>query len=281
MEIRVGGVFLDIKGAFDNVDTVSLITILLILNLPRTIVNFVQFMLTNRNITEYYQERDFGMRTTSTGVPQGSVPSPILFDIYIANIHGHLDKDFLILAYADDVAIFYSRRHISDVCRKLNINLERISRNLASLDLSLSPAKTQFCFFARNKRFVTLQNTITNAKCEIRIDNNIVPVTPTATFLGYVFDFQLNWKAHIDKIRTMCFSKLNIIKALAGLRWRSHPSTLLTIYKGFIRSVLIWGGLVLVDSSDKKFISLDRIQYVFIRVVLGLVRITPTNVILD
>lgn len=65
------------------------------------------------------------------------------------------------------------------------------------------------------------------------------------------------------------------------MKWGSHSVVLLTVYKGLIRFVLDWCGLVLVDLPEKRLIPLDRAQLASLRVMLGFMRTTPTNVILD
>lgn len=205
----------------------------------------------------------------------------MLYNIYSSNIHKNIDSDVEILAYADDVVIFCKDKHIEKICRKLAYNLGVVGRNLADLDLQLAPEKTQFCIFAKSNRFSTIENTIHNSNSKIIFDNQVIPVRSTVGFLGFVLDCNMSWKPQIHKMLSCCNKRLNILKAIAGIGWGAHHLTILTAYRGLIRSVLDFGGLVLTDLPDNKVICLDRIQYAAIRCVLGFMRTTPTNVMLD
>lgn len=146
--LKVGAIFIDIKGAFDHVNPIKLKAILRELNVPRQILDFVYFLLTKREVSGYHRDHLMGKRRCSIGVPQGSVMSPLLFNIYISNIHKNLDSDVRILAYADDIVIFHKDIHAQYIAKKLNKNLAIISHNLNSLDLTISPNKTKFVIFS-------------------------------------------------------------------------------------------------------------------------------------
>lgn len=100
-------------------------------------------------------------------------------------------------------------------------------------------------------------------------------------FLGYIFDYKLIWKPHIHNLRNRCAKRLNVLKAVSGIKWGCHPTSLLAIYRGYILSVLDWGGIVLTDVNPATTICLGRIQFAAIRIVLGLMKTTPTNILLD
>lgn len=70
------------------------------------------------------------------------------------------------------------------------------------------------------------------------------------------------------------------MRAIAGLKWGSHPSTLLSVYKGWIRSMLDYGWIAFVDVYRDAARILDGIQFRILRIVLSLFVTTPTNVIL-
>lgn len=74
--------------------------------------------------------------------------------------------------------------------------------------------------------------------------------------------------------------RINVMKALAGIRWGAHPLTLLTVYRGLIRSSMDWGCQLLVDVGLALAKILDRLQYAVLRIVLGVMCTIPTNVIL-
>ena len=73
---------------------------------------------------------------------------------------------------------------------------------------------------------------------------------------------------------------LNIIKFVCGTWWGSDPSTLITLYKSFVRSLINYGCYIYFPSSVNLINKLERIQYIAIRSALGLRISTPTNILL-
>lgn len=94
--------FLDLKKAFDRVNKTKLIEKLKRSNVTPDIFNASLGIISN---TFMKVEEDF--IETRTGVPQGGVLSPLLFDIYINDLLEQLSlKNLKVLAYADDLLIY-------------------------------------------------------------------------------------------------------------------------------------------------------------------------------
>lgn len=94
-------------------------------------------------------------------------------------------------------------------------------------------------------------------------------------------DTNLNWGPHIQYIKKKITPRLNILKAIGGIQWGSHPAMLIRVYKGFIRPLLDWGSQAMCGLKDNVAITLGRLQYAALRCILGLMCTTPTNNILD
>lgn len=234
---KVGAIFVDIQSAFDNVNPIKLISMIRDLGVPRKIIQFISFILLNRTVTGYYNGRPLGTRKGSRGVPQGSVLSPLLFNVYISRVHLNLNKNTHILAYADDIVIFTRDKNIFKLSQTLDSDLDSLKENLSKLDLKISSSKTKWCIFYAKNRFSTLQTRINKLNLHVKIDDTII-LSPHAVFLGYAFDTNLNWRTHVKKLKLACLSRINLLKSFAGIRWGAHPSTLLMVYKGLVRSLL-------------------------------------------
>ncbi|XP_029679315.1 uncharacterized protein LOC115245236 [Formica exsecta] len=75
--------------------------------------------------------------------------------------------------------------------------------------------------------------------------------------------------------------RVNILRAIAGIRWGAHPSNLLNVYKGFIRPLLDWGCQSFNPLNEQLYLRVSRLQYTSLRIVSGMMITTPTNVLLD
>lgn len=55
---------------------------------------------------------------------------------------------------------------------------------------------------------------------------------------------------------------------------------MMSIYKGLIRARLDWGSMLYADSDKKSLLKMDRVQYAALRLAMGCIITTPTNILL-
>jgi len=79
----MGALFLDIKAAYDNVDPSILFNIVNSLKIPAGYKKFIKNLLEFREIDIYESGNFQGVRLLYKGLPQGSVLSLLLFNLYI------------------------------------------------------------------------------------------------------------------------------------------------------------------------------------------------------
>lgn len=122
----LGAIFLDIQGAYDSVNLHVLTRKLLELNIPKHIAFIITNILYNREIyVRGVNNENIGPRFVSVGLPQGSVLSPLLFNIYTADIH-NIDPTISIIQYADDFCIYSDNRKLDSCTHKLNKALKQL-----------------------------------------------------------------------------------------------------------------------------------------------------------
>ena len=116
------GIFLDLKKAFDTVDHLILLQKLNHYGI-RGIINdwFASYLLGRSQVTEV----GFNLSTEcmiSYGVPQGSVLGPLLFLIYINDIHNSSAKLSFYL-FADDTILLYADTNFKSLEKTVNSEL--------------------------------------------------------------------------------------------------------------------------------------------------------------
>ena len=208
----LGALSLDLQGAYDNVNAEKHCRILQRLGLPPHIIKFIFSMMCNRNVYGIYSQFIICCRNINKGLPQGSILSPLLFNIYISEINDHLSNDCRIISFADDILIYKS----DPECIKITHALTNVGNNieewLHTLDLSISFEKLKFIIFSKNSR------PLGPSSYYLQFNNSILNNTDSFKYLGVIWDSNLKWVNHINytlnKARKLlriffCIAKLN------------------------------------------------------------------------
>lgn len=142
-------IFLDIASAYDNVIRKVLIEKLDRLECPAKITKYIDIWMKNR-VTKVIINKEEEERMINKGLPQGAVLSPLLYAIYTRELGKDLEEGVRILQYADDVAIYITRKNIGLIEEKIERSLETIDKTLLNIGLEIEPSKTKLIRF--NKR---------------------------------------------------------------------------------------------------------------------------------
>ena len=90
--------------SFELMEAVLTIRKLLQTNIPDTIIKFITNYIKGRKAYTTYRNHTSKQRQFKTGVPQGGVLSPILFNIYTSDLPPP-SAPVQVMAYADDITI--------------------------------------------------------------------------------------------------------------------------------------------------------------------------------
>ena len=79
-------VALDMSNAFDTINIHTLIRKLIQTNIPGTIIRFIANYIKGRKAHTTYRNHTSRQRQFKTGIPQGGILSPTLFNIYTSDL---------------------------------------------------------------------------------------------------------------------------------------------------------------------------------------------------
>ena len=147
----VVAVFLDIEKAYDMLWKEGLVVKLYDAGIRGRMLNWIRAFLQNRTI----QVRVGGAYSETVGIengtPQGSVISPVLFNVMINDIFQEVGAGFGLSLFADDGAIWRRGRNIKFLIGKVQGALDKVVKWAENWGFKISVEKSKFVTFT-NKR---------------------------------------------------------------------------------------------------------------------------------
>ena len=263
-------VFLDVQAAYDNVIIPLLRNSLLNLGVPDKLSLFICNILKDRRIN-ILSSSDPISRSVFKGLPQGSVLSPILYNLYTRGVEDVVLGHCRILQYADDVVIYDSSPNLSATIQRISEALEALEEHLNNAGLAISPPKSSAVIFSRRKIPPLMS---------IAYKDSSIPLKAQAKFLGVTLDSKLLWRGYIDQVVTRGEKSLNILRAISGVWWGSHPFTVKLLHNCLIRSHIDYAAFICFPLSKQLQHKLNCLQFKGLRCTIGAMRSSPTNALL-
>ena len=244
------GVFVDLQKAFDTVNHTILIEKLKHYGIRGIANEWFKSYLTNRHQFVSINGTDSEIRHMEFGVPQGSVLGPLLFLIYINDLHNCI-RYSTARHFADDTNLLLVNSSLKQLKKQINLDLCFLSSWLKANKISLNVDKTEILVFHHVNKDI-------NYDIRIKLDGKRLYPSNYVKYLGLLIDPHLTWSFHTKSLA----SKLTrAIGMLAKVRHFVNKSTLHNIYNGIFSSLLnygcqIWGQHI--NSYVKRIIKLQE-----------------------
>ncbi|KAJ4428844.1 hypothetical protein ANN_25837 [Periplaneta americana] len=138
--------FLDIAQVFDTVWYDGLMLKLCRIGFPDYLTRIVKSFLSERQFSVRIDGIKSTLRPVLAGVPQGSILSPLLFNIFTYDIPCLQPSH--IAMYADDTVLFYSHSNLNTAISTLQTSLQELSKWFSDWRLLLNITKTEAKIFS-------------------------------------------------------------------------------------------------------------------------------------
>ena len=228
--------FLDLKKAFDSVNHQILLEKCNFYGLRGKINDLIRSYLTDRSQYVAFNGADSQFARVRSGVPQGSVLGPLLFNLFfndICNLSGAKKN-----LYADDAVLYITCDTFMDCISELKIFLNVLSGWLNCNCLIPNISKTKLMIFGPSGRTYTDLPQIT-------FRNEILEWVSVFEYLGLSLDNRLLFNIQIEKVCSRIARGRGIIYRLSSF----FPINILLslyntlVYPHTIYNVVIWGGV--------------------------------------
>lgn len=189
--------FLDVSKAFDSISHKILLKKLFDYGFRGPFYSLLENFLTDRSQRVSVGNVCSSKILLKAGVPQGSVLSPLLFNLYVNDLPLSL-SGCDIFQYADDTLLLSRHLTLSDAVRLLQVDSCRVMDWFSSNAIKINIAKTKLvCFRSPLKRsWMNLPVLLHGSNC-CPCTCRSIQYVDSVKYLGIYFDSDMTWNTHL------------------------------------------------------------------------------------
>uniref|UniRef100_A0A803U1N2 Reverse transcriptase domain-containing protein n=1 Tax=Anolis carolinensis TaxID=28377 RepID=A0A803U1N2_ANOCA len=253
-------VLLDLSAAFDTVDHGILLGRLAGMGLGGTVLQWLHSFLEGRSQMVSLGDACSAPQSLTCGVPQGSVLSPMLFNIYMKPL-GEIIRSFGVRChlYADDVQLCHSFPPVTkEAVQVLNRCLAAVSDWMRANKLKLNPDKTEVLLVSQKaEQGIGLQPVL---------DGVTLPLKAQVRSLGVILDSSLSLEPQVSAVARGAFAQLKLVRQLQP--YLGKPD-LATVVHALVTSRLDYCNALYVGLPLKTVRKLQLVQREAARLITG------------
>lgn len=220
------------------------------MEVPIYLLKIIQHYITNRSFQVKLGHQHSRKLPIPTGVPQGSVLSPLLFNIYINDAPTHPSTELAL--YADDTAILANSYSLNKLLTDLQQHTKLLAAHFIKWRMSLNTSKTETVIFTRKY--------LVPARPSILVNNVRVSAASSCKYLGVILDRGLHFHRQDGFMR---FSQMRPL-----LRSPLSYANKRLVYMSIIRSIITYAAPIWSTISATQMHKLEVIQNKVLRSII-------------
>ena len=249
------GIFVDLQKAFDTVDHKILLSKLSHYGINGFANKWLESYLTNRSQSVTLSGCISDEKGVTCGVPQGSILGPLLFTLYINDMHKAFNE-CLVHHFADDTNLLFTDSDPRTLQRTVNKALKKLVEWLRANRLSLNVDKTEFIIFRPPR--------LSCERITLNLDGKKIFESTNIKYLGLLMDSRLTWKFHINELSKKLSRAIGI---LYKIRAYSPKSIMISLYFAIFHSHLAYGLPVWGSANEKLINNIVLLQKKALRII--------------
>jgi ribonuclease HI len=269
-------ILLDVEGAFNNVHHERLIHNMRLRRIPNILTRWAYNFLSNRHTRLKFNDTISDLIQTPAGIPQGSPLSPIFYILYNSELLQAMwpCNHELGLGFIDNIAYGVKGKSAAENITCLNRIMQQAEIWRRRHGAKFESSKYELIHFSRKR----LQD-----NTPIAINNSKINPTEYVRYLGVIFDRQLKFRQHLDKIVRTGTKHAAAIAGIAKNNWGPEFKYLRRLITAVTHPKTDYGAIVWHRPEDygkspivQQLSKLSTIQRLAMKSILGCFKTTPT-----
>ena len=208
----VGTILMDLSIAFDCIPHDLLVAKLHAYGLSNDVVTFIYSYLKRRKQGVKINDTESIFQILLSGVPQGSILGPILFNIFINDLFLFINE----VELADDNTIYTTKKNVEELIKVLEKESKSAIDWFEINNMIVNTNKFQAMILSSDKK---------ENKYDLKINDSIISSEKSVTVLGIEIDNKLNFEKQAANICRKANNQLNAIVRIQNFLGKKEKET--------------------------------------------------------
>jgi len=250
----------DLEDAYNKVDMKILVRKLEKLEISDIMIRWIVALLGTRRCQMRFRSWRSGIFEVSSGLPQGSPLSPVLFNVYTHDIIENVqDEGTEPFTYVDDIIVQTVDETPTGAIEKQQEASDKLQEWVTENHQSIQSEKSQWMLITRAH--------VDRSQYTLTYDGGTVPQEDTIVGLGIEMDKYMTMTQHLQRLKQKAEKGLAALKYAAKQRITQH--SLLQLMGATVDSRMQYGLHIASATSKTALGKLEQVQNEGLRIVTG------------